>query len=198
MAKPHADEQHLEEQAISIANDIFNLLNEFTNDSDTAKFFLTDDIATACYKLSAGFASGVYEPELNPDETLDSVCLSFMYALMTYGFNIYRKERSLRTNAAPYVMPYDPKVIRRAQAKTMRQTAKGDLHSTPLADTIIMIILDNIDQQMTLEEFEIDGYRLQEEKLLDYTKLSLYWGYNFARELLDPKPRKGRVKKKLE
>jgi hypothetical protein len=175
----------LEDQALLIANEIFNLINEYTNDSSVSKFFLTDEIATACYGLTAGFTAVIYTPNLTPKQTVDATMLSFLYALMTYGFNIYLKERSLRTNSAPYNLPYDKKIIRKTQKKALARTAKGDLISTPLADNIIAIILENIETQIDISEFMLKGHRLNKRKFWDYVKLSLYWGYNFAEELLD-------------
>lgn len=177
----------LEDQALLIANEIFNLINEYTDDSSVSKFFLTDEIATACYGLTAGFASVIYTPNLKPKQTVDAIMLSFLYALMTYGFNIYLKERSFRTNSAPYSLPYDKKIVRKAQKKALTRTSKGDLISTPLADNIIAIILENIESQINISEFMIKGHRLNKRKFWDYVKLSLYWGYNFAEELLNEK-----------
>ena len=184
---------HLEDQALLIANEIFNLINEYTNDSHVSKFFLTDEIASACYSLTAGFTSVIYTPSLDAEQTVDATMLSFLYALLTYGFNIYLKERSLRTNSAPYRLPYDKKRVKKAQKRTLDRTAKGDLHSTPLADTIIALIIENINSQMDLNEFTIKGHRLNKRKFWDYCKLSLYWGYNFAGELLKEE-RKNRSK----
>ena len=178
----------LEDQALLIANEIFNLINEYTNDSYVSKFFLTDEIASACYGLTAGFTSVIYTPALDPETTVDATMLSFLYALMTYGFNIYLKEHSLRTNSQPYKIPYDKKIVRKAQKHTLSRTAKGDLYSSPLADNIIAIIIENIHTQMTLREFSLKGHRLNKHKFWDYVKLSLYWGYNFAAELLDENP----------
>lgn len=192
MAQPSTDNSPgLEDQALLIAGEIFNLINQYTHDSTVSKFFLNDEVANACYGLAAGFASVVYTPALEPEETIDSAMLSFLYALMTYGFNIYLKERSLRTNAAPYSMPYDKKTIRKAQQKTLSRTSKGDLNSTPLADKIIMIIVENIEHQMDMQEFAMKGRKMNKTKFWNYTKLSLYWGYNFAGTLLEPE----RVKK---
>ncbi|MDE2589388.1 MAG: hypothetical protein KGL95_06960, partial [Patescibacteria group bacterium] len=177
----------LEDQALLIANEIFNLINEYTHDSSVSKFFLTDEIATACYGLTAGFTSVIYTPHLKPEETIDATLLSFLYALMTYGFNIYLKERSLRTNSAPYYLPSDKKTVRKAQKNALTRTAKGNLFSTPLTDNIIAIILENISTQMEITEFMLKGHRLNKNKFWDYVKLSLYWGYNFAGELLEEK-----------
>lgn len=174
----------LEDQALLIANEIFNLINEYTNDSHVSKFFLTDEIASVCYGLTAGFTSIIYSPELEPEQTIDAAMLSFLYALMTYGFNIYLKERSLRTNSAPYRLPYDKRIVRKAQKSTLTRTSKGDLMSTPLADNIISIIVENINTQMDVSEFMLKGHRMNKQKFWDYVKLSLYWGYNFAGELL--------------
>ncbi|HSX09308.1 MAG TPA: hypothetical protein VLF93_04090 [Candidatus Saccharimonadales bacterium] len=175
----------LEDQALLIANEIFDLINEYTHDSQVSKFFLSDEVATACYSLTAGFTSVVYTPALDPETTVDATMLSFLYALMTYGFNIYLRERSLRTNSEPYRMPYDKKSIKKAQKNTLSRTAKGELISTPLADNIIAIIIENSMTQLDLNEFTLRGHRLNKRKFWDYVKLSLYWGYNFAAELLD-------------
>jgi len=185
----------LEDQALLIAGEIFNLINQYTDDSNVSKFFLNDEVANACYSLAAGFASVVYTPALDPEETVDSALLSFQYALMTYGFNIYLKERSLRTNAAPYTMPIDTKTIKKAQKRTLDITSDGNLESTPLADKIILIIVENIEHQMDLSEFSVKKHRMNKGKFWDYTKLSLYWGYNFAGMLLEPKPTRAKKKK---
>src|SRR5579872_5465959 len=189
MATPtHSEKPHLEDQALIIANEIFHLINEYTHDSHVSKFFLTDDIATACYSLTAGFTSVIYTPILNPQETVDATMLSFLYALMTYGFNIYLKERSLKTNSQPYRLPSEKSIVKRAQKVTLTKTAKGELLSTPLTDNIIALIIENIHDQMDITEFLIPGHRLNKRKFWDYVKLSLYWGYNFAGELLDKEP----------
>src|SRR5260221_8707681 len=176
---------HLEDQALLIANEIFNLINQYTNDSHVSKFFLTDEVASACYSLTAGFTSVIYTPTLDPETTVDATMLSFLYALMTYGFNIYLKERSLRTNSSPYTIPSNKIIVQKAQKNTLARTSKGNLLSTLLADNIIAIIIENIDTQMDLKEFSLKGHRLNKRKFWDYAKLSLYWGYNFAAELVD-------------
>lgn len=174
----------LEDQALVIAGEIFNLINQYTHDSNISKFFLPDEVATACYSLAAGFSSVVYAPALDPEDTVDAALLSFYYALMTYGVNIYLKERSLKTNASPYNMPTDKRLVRKAQKLTLEKTSQGELDSTPLADKIISVITENIENQMDLKEFQVKKHRLNKKKFWDYTKLSLYWGYNFGKELL--------------
>lgn len=194
---PQENTHQLEDQALIIANEIFNLINEYTHDSQVSKFFLTDEIAEACYSLTAGFTSVVYTPTLEPEETVDSMMLSFLYALMTYGFNIYLKERSLRTNSAPYRLPYEKKIVKKAQKNTLSRTANGELLSTPLADNIIAILVENIRNQMDLQEFILPEHRMNKSKFWDYVKLSLYWGYNFAQTLVDSKPRKPQRKRRV-
>lgn len=174
----------LEEQSMLIAGEIFNLINQYTHDSNISKFFLTDDIANVCYGLAGGFASVIYTPQPEPEEIKNTTALSFIYALMTYGFNIYLKEHSLSTNASPYTLPRDMKVIRKIQKRTLSYTSRGKLVSTPLADKIIRILTSNIKNRVKMEEFSLKEHRLNKKKFLDYCKLSMYWGYNFSRELL--------------
>lgn len=174
----------LEEQAMLIAGEIFHLINQYTHDSNVSKFFLTDEIATACYGLAGGFSSVVYTPPLEPDEIKDTAILSLIYALMTYGFNIYLKERSLTTNASPYTLPTDRKKIKTIQKRILARTSNGKLISTPLSDKIIKILCENVRTQMYLSEFALKDHRLSKRKFYEYVKLSLYWGYNFAGGLL--------------
>lgn len=179
------DTSPLEEQAMLIASEIFGLINKYTHDSNISKFFLTDGIARACYGLAGGFASVIYTPPLEPEEIKNTTILSFIYALMTYGFNIYLKERSLSTNAAPYKLPTDLSVIKKIQKKTLSFTSHGKLVSTPLADKIIKILITNIKNQVKIKEMKLARHHLDKKKFYEYSKLSLYWGYNFARELLN-------------
>ena len=174
----------IEEQAMLIASEIFGLTDQYTDDSSISKFFLTDDVATACYGLAGGFASAIYTPALEAEEIQDTTILSFIYALMTYGFNIYLKERSLSTNGAPYRMPIDPAIIKKIKKKTMSAAKRGKLVSTPLADRIIKILITNIKDKIKTKELSLKGHSLNRQKFFDYSKLSMYWGYNFAKGLL--------------
>lgn len=185
MKKPSPQEfARLEEQAMLITSEIFNSLNQYTHDSSISKFFLTDYIAQMCYTVAGGFASSLYTPPLEPEEVKDTTIISFIYALMTYGFNIYLKERSLTTNAAPYTLPQDPRIIKKIQRRTLLHISRGKLLSTPLADKIIKILTNNIKNQTKIEELSLSGHRLNKRKFFDYCKLSMCWGYNFARGLL--------------
>src|SRR5258708_5425884 len=142
--QPSLQSSALEEQSMLIASEIFNLINQYTHDSNVSKFFLTDEIAAACYSLACGFSSVIYTPPLEPENIKDTAILSLMYALMTYGFNIYLKERSLTTNAAPYSLPTDRKIVKKIQKKTLTLTSTGKLTSTPLAEKIIDILCGNV------------------------------------------------------
>jgi hypothetical protein len=176
--------EKLEEQAMLIASEIFSIIDQYTDDSNISKFFLTDNVAAACYGLAGGFASAIYTPALEVEEIQDTTILSFMYALMTYGFNIYLKERSLLTNGAPYKMPQDPVIIKKVKRRIVSTARRGKLVSTPLADKIIKILITNIKDKIRTGELSIKGHRLNRQKFFDYCKLSMYWGYNFSRELL--------------
>jgi len=178
------DEAALEEQAMLIASEIFNRINQYTDDSTVSKFFLTDEIATSCYSLAGGFSSMIYTPSLEPEDIEETTILSFMYALMTYGFNIYLKEHSLLHNAEPYSLPSEKNLIKNLQQQTLNLIESDELTSTPLADKIIAILLGNIRSHVDVSDFAVKGHRLNKKKFADYSKLSLYWGYNFAKKIL--------------
>jgi hypothetical protein len=184
---PAIRDSGLEEQALLIAGEIFNLIDQYTHDSSVSKFFLTDDIGDSCFGLAGGFAALIYTPTLEPEEIQDTQILSFIYALITYGCNIYLRERSFLTNASPYLLPTDKKIIKKMQKTTLMLTSKAKLNSTPLADNIIAILSQNIVDRVAIKEFHITGHHTSKKKFLSYSKLSLYWGYNFAEQLLKKK-----------
>ncbi len=175
----------LDEQSLLIASEIFELINKYTHDSAVAKFFLPDEVAHACYGLAGGFSASIFNPVLEPEEVKGTPSLLFYYTIVTYGCNIYLKERSFRTNSAPYVFPIDGRFIRKVQKKTLKIISDGEIVSTPLADRIIDIIVENIKNYIKLEELRMKGHRINKIKFHDYSKLSLYWGYNFAKNLLE-------------
>jgi hypothetical protein len=70
----------------------------------------------------------------------------------------------------------------------LEKIAGGVAASTPLADEVIAMLLTSVKENVRLAEFTMAHHRLAEERFFDYAKLSLYWGYNFARSLLIEKP----------
>lgn len=174
----------IEGQATMIADEIFNLMYEYTHDSTVSKFFLTDEIANTCFVLAGAFASVIYQPTLEPEEVADTEILSFLYALITYGFKLTLKEHSLVTHGEPYSLPTDKKIIKRMQQKLLEKAAQGELVSTKLGSKVIDLLRENMKQRLNLADFTMKGHRLQKKKFHEYAKLSLYWGYNFAQDLL--------------
>lgn len=185
MAQPPQESTfNVEEEALIIADEIFNLMYEYTHDSTVSKFFLTDEIADTCFVLAGAFASMVYEPVLEPEEIPDTEILSLLYALITYGFKLALKEHSLVTDGAPYKLPNNKKLIKTVQKKLLDKVAQGELYSTELSAKVIDLMRKNMKERLDYTDFILTGHKLQKKKFYEYTKLSLYWGYNFANELL--------------
>lgn len=172
--------ERLEAQAISIASEIFNLLNQYTNDSATSKFFLNDEISASFYVAAGGFTSLVYVPPLEAEEIKNKHAVSFFFILATYGFQVYLKERSIKTNAAPFRLPTNETLIEDASIKILDNAEEGKLISSPLSDAVINIIIKQIEKTMNLKDFEIKDHALDEKKLFSYMLVTLYYGYNMA------------------
>jgi hypothetical protein len=180
-------QKKLDQQAAQIASEIFNLVNQYTNDSAVSKFFLQEEISQSLYISAGGLASVIYEPQLEPDDIKDARVLSLFLVLMTYGFQIYIKERSLRTNAAPYKLPTDIQFIQSANQLVLTKSLEGNVLSTPLADAIIAIILKQIRKNIEVKHYEQTSYLLNATKLYEYMTVALYFGYNFASLLINKK-----------
>lgn len=182
--KPQNDKD-LNQRATQIASEIFDLINQYTHDSATAKFFLTDEINHSFYVTAGAFSSIIYTPQLESEEISDSYALSFFSVLITYGFQIYLKEHSLKTNAAPYRFADEPEYIETISRSVLEQAEAGDLTSTPLADKIIDIIGKQIEKNIDAHDFKLPDHVFQPKKLYSYVSLSLYYGYNMAAGLIE-------------
>jgi hypothetical protein len=177
--------KQLQQQATQIANEIFALMNQYTHDSATAKFFLNDEISKSMYVTAGSFASVVYAPQLEIEEIADSKILPLFLILITYGFQIYIKERSVKTNAAPYRLPTNEVFIRDASTAVLIEATNGNIIATSLAETIIAVILEQLQTTIKLDEYMLDKYEMDEQRVYDYMTIALYYGYNLAAILLN-------------
>ncbi len=182
--KNTSEAKKLREQATIIAADIFDLVNQYTHDSGTSKFFLPEEINRSFYITAGGFSSAIYTPPLEADEVQASYALTFFLVLITYGYQIYVRERSLRTNAAPYRLPDDYDVIEKITFEVLNIADDATFYSTPLADDIVDILLSQIERNITLDEFSFKEHTLDKKKLYNYMSLAIYFGYNMAAGLL--------------
>lgn len=182
-------ESALQHQAILLTNEIFRLIDQYTIDSNISKFFLTDEIALSCFGLAGSFVSPCFTPSLKPTEIKNTQLLSFYYSLMTYGFNLYLKERSLTTYAVPYSFVTDKRTVKKLRKKLLGKISQGYVQSTPLADEVISMLIGSIKTNINFSEFIIDNHKILKKKIFDYIKLSVYWGYNFAQVVIVEKQR---------
>ncbi len=182
--KKQTDKQ-LQQQAMRMATEIFELMNQYTHDSATAKFFLNDEINRSLYVTAGSFASVVYAPQLEIEEITTSAILPLFLILITYGFQIYLKERSLKTNSAPFRLTTDEAFIRDASSAVLSEAIDGNIIATPLTEAIIAIILEQLRSTLELEQYEEEGYEMDEQRVYDYMAIALYFGYNLATVLLN-------------
>jgi hypothetical protein len=182
---PKEQKEKLLLQATQMANEIFALMNQYTHDSATAKFFLNDEITQSIYVTAGSFTSVIYAPQLEVDEIAESAILPIFLILITYGFQIYIKERSLKTNAAPFRLPTDEAFIREAGIAVLAEATEGNVIVTPLAEAVMTIMLEQLRATINMEEYESSEYEMDEQKAYDYMTVALYYGYNFASVLLN-------------
>lgn len=175
------------DQAVNMAAEISGLINQYTNDSVTSKFFLPEEISVSCYVAAGGFASVIYKTQLEAAEIQKAFALTYFLVLITYGFQIYLKERSIKTNAAPYRLPTNTAYIENASLLVLEKAEKGNLISSPLSDEIIKIILKQLQDNTADDDFKLKGHLLDTKKLNTYMILSLYYGYNLASYLINGK-----------
>lgn len=184
MKKVRDVDNALQKQANHIILEIMNSLSEYTDDNVVSKFFLPDEISHACYVAAGAMSSVVYIPLLESNEIENYPLLNLYFIAITYGFQIFLKERSHTTNSAPYKFPQNQKIISKARQKVFKQAEKGKLTSTDLAATVISIFTKHMNRTVQKQEYVKRDRPIDEEKFNTYIGIALYWGYNFAKEVI--------------
>jgi len=168
-----------------IVRDIAQMMGEFSDDTPQSKFFLTDNVAQSLLVMGATFASLSYTPTLEERKDVAITPVSNMFYLSTtYGMQIYLKEHSHLTKSAPYTFITDKKKLEEARIHIFKLASKGEMKSSLLADKTIEIFLKHFMKNFKEVEFQIDGHTLEKETFFKYIGTSLYWGYNFAQNVI--------------
>lgn len=180
----HQDNEELQEHAARIASEIFYLINQYTHDNIQSKFFLPEEISQSFYVAAGGFAAVIYIPQLESDEIQQTYALLLFLILITYGFQIYLKERSLKTNSSPYTLPTDIQIIDSVRQTVFQQAEEGELQSSKLAQAVIDIAISHFSTTVHIENLQLKDHITDETKLNNYMTIALYYGYNIAFHLL--------------
>lgn len=175
----------LHNQAILIAADIAGLMNQYTNDSAESKFYLPGEVSEPILLTAASFASQFY-PRLDAAELSDTAVFSMLYLAITYGFQVYLKELSIKTNSAPFSYPTDSQFVEKARNKIYELADKKELTTTDLSDEVFELFITNLKQNFIASEFQYGDSDIDRELFFAYIGVSLYWGYNFAKEIIEP------------
>ena len=173
----------LESQAKLVAAEIASLMNEYTHDSAEAKFYLPTEVSDPILITAGSFASQLYSLAAVEDLN-NTAAFSMFYLAITYGFQVYLKELSIKTGGAPYQYPTDSVFIEAARMRIYDLAQKKELITTDLCDLVFEIFLSNLRKNYLESEFEYGGLEFDEELFFAYLGVSLYWGYNFAKEVV--------------
>lgn len=175
----------LHNQAALIAGDIASLMNQYTNDSAESKFYLPSEVSEPILLTAASFSSQFY-PLLEPTELSNTAVFSMLYLAITYGFQVYLKELSIKTNGAPFSYPTNSEFVEKSKIKIYELADKKELVTTDLSDEVFELFLTNFKKNFIVSEFQYGEIDVDQELFFAYIGVSLYWGYNFAKEIIEP------------
>jgi hypothetical protein len=170
-------------QAILVAGDIAGLMDQYTHDSSQSKFYPPAEVSEPILMTAAAFAAQMY-PDLDSVQLSETAAFSMLYLAITYGFQTYLKELSLKTQGAPFSYPTNKDVIEKARQKIYELADKKELITTDLSDEVFEIFLTNFKQNFIESEFQFGEIDIDQALLFAYIGVSLYWGYNFAKEII--------------
>lgn len=178
------DAEQIDNQAKVVVAEIAGMMNQFTDDSADAKFYLPQEIGETVMPIAASFTSNIYEPDVPSALVYDLPVFGMFYLAITYGFQVFLKEHSILTNSAPFKYETSKKKLKAERDKIFELAEVHEMKSTDLSDKIFELFLLNMHDNYIREEFEVDGAMFDEEKFFKYMATSLFWGYNYAREVI--------------
>ncbi len=173
----------LRNQATLVAADIASLMNQYTDDSVQSKFYLPSEVSDPILVTAASFASQFY-PLIEAEELSETAVFSMLYLAITYGFQVYLKELSIKTGGAPFSYPTDKDFVEAARNKIYELAESKELVTTDLSDEVFEIFLTNLKQNFIESEFQYGDVDIDRELFFAYLGVCLYWGYNFGKEVI--------------
>lgn len=169
--------------ALQVWEDVIYSMDQYTHDSTVSKFFLPEELTTHCKSNAAIFAQLHFSPIPSTKEVLKSRLFGLFYLSMTCGIQIFLKERAIFTNNSPYLMQTDPKEIREAKRKTLKQLQDGVEIFHPITEVLELFMMQLSPTKEKMKRFNKN--RDFNEELFDkLLPITLIWGYLFAREMI--------------
>lgn len=168
----------------NIFEDVIKMQSQFTSDNSLSKFFPPESINEACYIISGALASTLY-PDTMPFEEVKGSALHMLYYLgILLGFNTYLKELSYNTTSAPFSFIDDEPRIEAIREDLFQKATRGELDATLLGEAIITRFYTHLLKSRTAEDFTIKEFKITDINFEKYLGAILYWGYNFASEVV--------------
>lgn len=186
MKRLPTDEQISNPAVQRIWEEIVYSMDEYTNDSYLSKFYLPEDILIHCRSSASVFTQLLYSPIPSAEIAKKTRLYSLFYLSMTYGVQVYLKERSISKGYTPYEITKNPELIRLARNKIGRALSEGIKVKSPISQ-VMDIFLTHLNAHQYIRKFSIKGREFNAEKLDNLLPASVMWGYLTASELITDK-----------
>lgn len=180
---PSNEEQIENPEVQRIWEEIICSMDQYTNDSLLSKFYLPEDLLTHCRGAATVFSQLLYTPIPSSTDTSKTRLYSLFYLTMTYGVQVFLKERSITTGYLPYEITNDPGLIRSARCKVGRVLSEG-IKIKPPVSQVMDIFLTELNAHQYIRRFSLKGREFNSEKFDNLLPAAVMWGYLTAGELI--------------
>jgi hypothetical protein len=165
-------------------------LDEYTDDSPLARFYMPERLTVHCQPIAAAYTSILYTPplDLENEEFLQSHAYYIFLLASFFGVHIYLEERAFRTGRAPFAIGTDPEQIDLA-----KKSALTKLTTPSRVDPVVEQVMDKfllmIGPATSEEKLTIPNKKISSRKYTNFIPAALFWGYYFASQMvIDTQP----------
>lgn len=171
-------------QAEMIADSVSDLSFQQSDDSEFPKIFLPEVLMNACSSGARAFTLVIYKPYLDEEYIQKNHAWYFFLITILSGYHAYCKEHSFLTNKKPYSYLLDYEEIERIRKKVFYLDETYPFDATALGEETLKILAKRLRARVDYDNFMIKGHKLRKGLFNYLLDVSMYMGYNFAKETI--------------
>jgi len=187
MKRLPSKEEHVSDPVVQrIWEEIVCSMDQYTHDSTFSKFYLPENILIHCRSSATIFTQLLYRPIPSSEIAQGTRLYSLFYLSMTYGVQIFLKERNINKGHVPFEITTNPHDIRAARNMVGKSLSEGIKVKSPVSQ-VMDIFLIQLNAHQYMRKFIIRGREFNSEKFDNLLPASIMWGYLTAQELIREK-----------
>lgn len=166
-----------------IWEDVVYSMDQYTNDSSLAKFYLPEELSMYVRTTAMVFSQLLYSPIPSREEIKKSRAYGLFYLAISCGVQIYLKERLTIHGFSPYKIVLDDEIARNTRNKIGRLLSEGIKVQSPVSE-VMELFIEELTRDIFMRRMVLKGREFNNEKFDNLLPAAIMWGYLLTKELI--------------